>query len=153
MNVSCLTNRPRPQASVLMQRLSYPTETVFSNKIPRNIIVLSFKDSPRKPHRWSEYHHPSCTRKEVISWLISPTFWSETMAIKSVTEAVRSLNRAQPWPPPHICRNELLFVRKRWPIKVWDKLCPSRPHPGATQPDLDLLIEASEFAFISCVYL
>ena len=36
-------------ASVLMQRLSYLTETVLSNKITRNIIVLSFKDSPRKP--------------------------------------------------------------------------------------------------------
>ena len=32
-----------------MQRLSYPTETVLSNKITRNRIVLSFKDSPRKP--------------------------------------------------------------------------------------------------------
>ena len=35
-------------ASALMQRLSHPTETVLSNKITRNIIVLSFKDSPRK---------------------------------------------------------------------------------------------------------
>ena len=34
-----------------MQRLSYPTETVLSNKITRNIIVLSFKDSPRQPLR------------------------------------------------------------------------------------------------------
>ena len=39
----------RYQASVLMLRLSYPTETVLSNKITRNRIVLSFKDSPRKP--------------------------------------------------------------------------------------------------------
>ena len=39
------------KASVLMQRLSYPTETVISNKITRNRIVLSFKDSPRKPLR------------------------------------------------------------------------------------------------------
>ena len=31
-----------------MQRLSYPTETVLSNKITRKRIVLSFKDSPRK---------------------------------------------------------------------------------------------------------
>ena len=37
------------KASVLMQRLSCPTETVSSNKITRNRIVLSFKDSPRKP--------------------------------------------------------------------------------------------------------
>ena len=36
-----------------MQRLSYPTETVLSIKITRNRIVLSFKDSPRKPlGRW-----------------------------------------------------------------------------------------------------
>ena len=32
-----------------MQRLSFLTETVLSNKINRNRIVLSFKDSPRKP--------------------------------------------------------------------------------------------------------
>ena len=37
------------QTSVLMQRLSYATETVSSNKIARNGIVTSFKDSPRKP--------------------------------------------------------------------------------------------------------
>ena len=34
---------------VVKQRLSYPTETVLSIKITRNRIVLSFKDSPRKP--------------------------------------------------------------------------------------------------------
>ena len=34
------------KGSVLMLRLSYPTETVLSNKITRNIIVLSFKDIP-----------------------------------------------------------------------------------------------------------
>ena len=33
-----------------MQGLSYPTETVLSNKITRNRVV-SFKDSPRKPLR------------------------------------------------------------------------------------------------------
>ena len=41
------------KASVVMQRLSYPTETVLSNKITRNGIVLSFKDSPRKPLKGS----------------------------------------------------------------------------------------------------
>ena len=39
------------EASVVMQRLSYPTETVLSNKNTRNTIVLSFKDSPRNPLR------------------------------------------------------------------------------------------------------
>ena len=37
------------EASVLMQRLSYQTENVLSNKSTRNRIVLSYKDSPRKP--------------------------------------------------------------------------------------------------------
>ena len=37
------------EASVLMQRPSYPTETVLSNNTARNRIVLSFKDSSRKP--------------------------------------------------------------------------------------------------------
>ena len=41
--------RKEQEASVLMQRLSYLTETVLYNKITRNRIVLSFKDSPRKP--------------------------------------------------------------------------------------------------------
>ena len=36
------------EASVVMQRLSYPTETVLSNKITRNVIVLLLKDSLRK---------------------------------------------------------------------------------------------------------
>ena len=34
-----------------MLRLSYPTGTVLSNKITRNIIVLSFTDSPQKQLR------------------------------------------------------------------------------------------------------
>ena len=46
-----IKRRPPPllQASVLTQRLSYPTETVLFNNITRNRIVLSFKASPRKP--------------------------------------------------------------------------------------------------------
>ena len=32
-----------------MQRVSYPTETVLSNKITRNRIVLSIKDIPINP--------------------------------------------------------------------------------------------------------
>ena len=51
-NICCLKvklSRVQLKASVLMQRLSYPTETVLSNNIARNRIVLSFKDSPRKP--------------------------------------------------------------------------------------------------------
>ena len=39
-----LTQGDRPNA-----RLSYSTETVLSNKITGNRIVLLFKDSPRKP--------------------------------------------------------------------------------------------------------
>ena len=39
-----------PQGSVIMQRLSHLTEIVLSSKInTRNMILLSFKDSPRKP--------------------------------------------------------------------------------------------------------
>ena len=37
------------EVAVLIVGLSYPTETVLSTKITRNRIVLSFKDSPRKP--------------------------------------------------------------------------------------------------------
>ena len=39
----------RQGAGVVMQRLSYLTETVLFNKIARNRIVPSFKDSPSKP--------------------------------------------------------------------------------------------------------
>ena len=35
--------------AVLIVGLSYPTETVLSTKITRSRIVLSFKDSPRRP--------------------------------------------------------------------------------------------------------
>ena len=49
-----------------MQRLSYPTETVLSNKIIRNELVPSFKDSHRKPlvrgppvHPLNSYGHVS----------------------------------------------------------------------------------------------
>ena len=41
--------KEKEKASVLMERLSYPTETVLSDKISRSRIVLSCKDSPRKP--------------------------------------------------------------------------------------------------------
>ena len=47
LGVDGRTREERLKASVLMLRLSYPTETVLSNKIARNRIVLSFKDSPR----------------------------------------------------------------------------------------------------------
>ena len=45
--------RQTDKASVLMQRPSYLTETVLllTNKIAMNIIVLCFKDSPRKSFR------------------------------------------------------------------------------------------------------
>ena len=33
----------------LMQRMSYPTETVLSNKNTWNRVIQSFKDTPRKP--------------------------------------------------------------------------------------------------------
>ena len=42
-------NESISEATVLMQRLSYPTETVLFTKITRKRIVLSFEDSPRKP--------------------------------------------------------------------------------------------------------
>ena len=57
------------EAGVLMHRLSYPTETVESNKIARYRIVLSFKDSPRKPLRRRpkvENHAPFCDHKSSI---------------------------------------------------------------------------------------
>ena len=45
-----------------MQRLSYPTETVLTNKITRNRIVLSFKDSLRKPD-YQEQNSPIIQRQ------------------------------------------------------------------------------------------
>ena len=48
------------EASVLMQRLSNPTDTVLSNKIARNRIVLSFKDSLRRP----------LGRRPVYDWIV-----------------------------------------------------------------------------------
>ena len=48
-----------------MQRLSYPTETVLSNKITRNRTVLSFKDSPRKPLGRRPLLRPRSWRTEI----------------------------------------------------------------------------------------
>ena len=42
--------------AVVMQRQSYRTETVLSNKITRKTIVPSFEDSPRKPLRRRPSH-------------------------------------------------------------------------------------------------
>ena len=42
-----------------MQRLSYPTETILSNKINMNRIVLSHYDSPKIPLRRQPYL-PNC---------------------------------------------------------------------------------------------
>ena len=42
-------SRAKQEASVVMQRLSYPMETVFFKKITRNRMVLSYKVSPREP--------------------------------------------------------------------------------------------------------
>ena len=44
-------NNHEAKVAVLIIGLSYPLETALSNKITRNTIVLSFKDSPRKPLR------------------------------------------------------------------------------------------------------
>ena len=46
---------PPRKASVVMQRLSYLTETVVANKIINNIIVLAFKDSPPKHFKTATY--------------------------------------------------------------------------------------------------
>ena len=54
-----------------MQRLSYPTETGLSNKITTNWIVLSFKDSPRKPLE----RRPFVGKLEVFQHL--PFLWEE----------------------------------------------------------------------------
>ena len=48
--IACLSQRRLYSiGSVLIQILSYRTETVLSKNITRNRIVLSFKDSSRKP--------------------------------------------------------------------------------------------------------
>ena len=52
------------QVSIVMQRLSYHTESVLSNKITGNRINLSFKDSPRKPLRRRHFSVP------FLSWLL-----------------------------------------------------------------------------------
>ena len=56
---------------IAMQRLSYPTETVLSNKITRNRIVPSFKDCPRKTLR----RRPSVGREEGPSSRFLSQLW------------------------------------------------------------------------------
>ena len=58
-----------------MLRLSYPTETVLSNKITRNIIVLSFKDIPWKPLRRRPTSVSSCSScRRRPTYLIRPVY-------------------------------------------------------------------------------
>ena len=63
-----------------MQRLSYPTETVFSNKITMNRIVLSFKDSPRKQlGRRPQVHinvADMSNKGEALSWWTARNYFS-----------------------------------------------------------------------------
>ena len=47
------------EVSVVVQRLSYPSETVLSGKITVNRIVLSFKNSPRKTIKTATYDKKS----------------------------------------------------------------------------------------------
>ena len=75
----------RWKASVLMQGLSFMTETVLSNNITRNRIVLSFKDGPRKPlGRRPGTSPPSPSpegipfREAIITCLISEQFCRTT---------------------------------------------------------------------------
>ena len=52
-----------------MQRLSYPTETVLSKEVTRNRIVLSFKDSPRKPLG----QRPTITAAAAVAVVVRPS--------------------------------------------------------------------------------
>ena len=74
------------KASVLMQGLSHPTETVLSNEITKNRIVLSFKDSPRNPLR----------RRPCV---LVPSF-SLSAAICSLLLSFRSARRCFPFSDP-----------------------------------------------------
>ena len=57
-----------------MQRLSYPTETVFSKKITRNRSVLSFKDTPcRKPTISSYTYNSDDLVFSVVATLLQQT--------------------------------------------------------------------------------
>ena len=83
--------KEREKASVLVQRLSYPTETVLPSKIPWNRIVLSFKDSPRKPLRWrpKERGRRRRQRSEDIENDIS--YLPDSISIRSVRSALSVL--------------------------------------------------------------
>ena len=54
-----------PKASIAMQRLSYLSETVSSNKITRNGLVLSFKDKTIKTATSSEGTSVDSCRRRV----------------------------------------------------------------------------------------
>ena len=49
--LSTVSRLHRQDASAVMQRLSFRTETAITNKITGNRIVPSFKDCPQKPLR------------------------------------------------------------------------------------------------------
>ena len=69
--IVCFSIGERPNAKT--ERLSYPTETVLSNKITRNWIVLSLKDSPRKLLRRRPSLFPLFFLLRSFPWLARPS--------------------------------------------------------------------------------
>ena len=109
-----LTLHVRQEATVRMQRLSYPTETVLSNKNTRNRIVLSFKNSP-----WKALGYPaSCPS---ISWLKEekdPKIHYTKISSRTASPAARwdrppwaswSWSRWKCWPAPGRASREAPF--------------------------------------------
>ena len=65
-----------------MLRLSYLTETILFKKITGNRIVLSFKDSPRKPLRRRPLKETDCKLLGAMVFALGPCLFP------SITEAV-----------------------------------------------------------------
>ena len=82
----------RQQVSVLMQRLSYPTETVLINKVTRNRIVLLFKEIPRKTITTATFQS---NMRGIFNDSNLPLFGSQSVVGRSVV--VHKKYKAERW--------------------------------------------------------
>ena len=120
-------------ASVLIQRLSYPTETVLSNKITRNRRALSCKESPRKPFRRRPPLKSKSSRRPLSlpsfsSWISRPNAGTHSRDGDGIVEFLSKGLQSQSHRHHFSAKLLLLFVVERgFGVELWKWICGSIP--------------------------
>ena len=110
-NLSLLVGVEDHQASVVMHRLPYPTETVLSNNITRNWIVLSFKDCLRKPLRRRSIIPSFCRPRQTAALAASAAtvaaLWLPEIAEMGARPFLsgKNVSLEETTPPNHECKH------------------------------------------------